>query len=242
MPDTVANIELDAQHYADDSQLVLTTGAGLRRLNQMYRGMTFPGWKIMGQTIIGRNFAELLTTDTSITTTAGTASYALPTTNRFRGRPFVEILDASQNSDPYIIEYANTFTEWSRYWTDNTNIPRICMLTGGGATAGQKIEFRPSPDTTGDTVRITGYKEVTELTNGAGTTEFTHRSSDDALAMLIAADYLAKRGDPGRAMELVSSAIGAMPAESVALKVQGTGHIRPWGDTGRTRYGSGRRR
>jgi hypothetical protein len=229
MPETVANIIIDAQHYADDSQLTLSTGVGLRRLNQMYRGMTNPGWKMLGRTVIGRNFPELLTTDTSLATTDGTATYTLPTTNRFRGRPFVEILDASDNSEPIRIPYATSMHEWNRYWSDNTDMPWMCMLiAAGGVTAGRKLEFRPSPDTTGDTIRLTGYKELDVFTATTDTTEFTEASSDDALAMLVAADYLSKRGDSGRAQELIENAIGIMPTDSVSVRLHDTGHIQPW--------------
>lgn len=60
-------------------------------------------------------------------------------------------------------------------------------------------------------------------------TRFKNFNSDKALAKLIASEFKRKRGDPGRADELVTEARGLLPTEDKTPKLRSFGHIRPWG-------------
>jgi len=71
--------------------------------------------------------------------------------------------------------------------------------------------------------------DVVELT-----TPFMHENSDQALAMLIAAHFKLKRGDPGRASELAGMASKLLPPNDPAPTLRGTNRVRPW------HYGGGR--
>ncbi len=306
MADTLANIEADAQHYANDSQLNAVSGQGLRVSNRLYNGMTTPGYRagFAGTLVtIGRRWPELLKSDTGLTTTSGTAKYALPSsrsgsttvddtssgstlpvaaTTSFRagdririnsggGREEVNIVDsvssgvslamvfaltnvhtlaqadavvienlvfhmeeltvvyvdASSNSYEYVIGKSPSEREWADHFSSNNAIPLVWKQYYDGSN--NVIEFRPAPDTTSDTIKLWGYVQATPFATSASTTEFIHKNSDYALALLIAADWLAKRDKTSRSRQLISEAVALLPSEDSGSRIRGSGMLTPWG-------------
>ena len=231
MVDTLTNIESDAQHYANDSQLNASSGQGLRVSNRLYNGMTTPGYRagFSGTLVsIGRRYPELLKTDSTLTTTSGTAKYTLPATPVFHMEELMVVyVDASSSSYEYVIDKSPSEREWAAHFSSNNAIPFVWKQYYDGSN--NVIEFRPAPDTTSDTIKLWGYVQATPFATSASTTEFIHKNSDYALSLLIAGDWLAKRGKTRRSRELITEAVALLPPEDSGSRIRGTGMLTPWG-------------
>lgn len=226
MADALTNIQSDARHYADDDNLALTTGQGLRVANVIYQGMLSPGYKLLGR-VIGRLWPEATREDTSLTMVVGDEdTYTWPTTPVFKNPVWLEGIDIN-TSDPYPILWAPDMTTWSAYDDQNgTDRPTYARLIDVAGTLKLALRRRPYQ---ADTIRITGLIERTEFSAGASTTCFRNKNADRALSMFIAADFKAKRGDRERAMELIENGISMLPESETGPALTGTGRIRPWG-------------
>ena len=224
MPETLTDIQATARDYTNNSQLNITTGDGARAANLLYVGMCAPsyrhGFRGVGMVHVGRRWRELLKLDSSVTTTAGTSAYTFPSTLTFHQDEFkVFYVDASASSEEVPIKRVTDIEEWAEEKATSNQFPSVYMLYNDGTN--DVIEFRPTPDTTGDTINIWGYTQPTSLTASA-TTVFAAHNIDKAFALLVAADWLAKRSKTQRASELLDQAMGLLP-----LGDRGTMMYRP---------------
>ena len=222
MADTLTGIQSDAQHYANDSQLNITSGQGLRVFHQLYFGMCDPGYKHgfrgIGMVNIGRRWREAFKTeDLSPTTTAGTSKYTWDPTLVFYDNEFkVFYVDDSASDEETLIERATDLEQWAEELSNTDGFPAVYMLYNDGSN--DVIEFRSTPNATGDTIRIWGYTQPASLTASASTI-FITQNSDKALAGLVAADYLAKRDKTRRAAEVLDEVLGLLPSGDRGTKV-----------------------
>lgn len=224
MADTLTNIQDGVRFWSDDSNLTVTSGTNLRIANTVYQGMFSPEYTFMG-VHVGRRWPEATQEDTSLTMVAGTEAYNWPTSPVFKGPFVIEGLDTNDNNEPYLILPAPDLTTWSAYDQNTNDRPVYWRRIDASGTA--KLELRPKPDQT-DGIRINGLIEVTEFTGGSDSTVFLNTQSDRAYAMLLGAHFLAKRGKPGRALEVVQMAAGLLPAHDITPSLTGTGRVRPW--------------
>lgn len=225
MADTLANIQTDARLWADDSQLTLTSGDGLRVFNLVYQGLMNPEFEMAGIKV-GRRWPEASRQDTSLTMVVGTEEYDWPTTTVFKPPWYIEGLDANNSDLPYTIWPVESMQEWSYFASVTNGRPKRYRLYNNAGTI--KMALRPKPYQT-DGVRISGLIEVTELTGSGDSTIFLNKASDRALSMLVAAYYQSKRGDrPGRAQELIALALGLLPKVDMTPMIAKTGYSRPW--------------
>ena len=209
MATTLTNIQTDVRFYAQDVDLVITSGNDLRRANEIYQGIFTPGFQML-DIAIGMRWPERVREDTSLTTTAAQAAYTWPSTPRFLlDDVAIELQDQSGGAtyrrlDPVIDELedlqlrnqSDTLPTHYRWWD---------------ASGTTQLVLRPSPVTAGLTIRIRGVSEVTVFADGTTTTEFDNINHDKALAMLIAAMYKIQRGDVGYAQILIKNAKGLLP-------------------------------
>lgn len=189
--------------------------------------MCSPDGEVVGKRV-GRRWRELSVQDTSISTVADQEEYTwkIPSEKQFAEDPYIELLDVSSSSDPWPILPCGSEERWSVLDILNSGIPTDYrfIVTSGSI----KIAFRPNPDTTGDTIRITGQRLPDEFINGESHTPFMDRRHDKALAILIAAEYRAQQESVEDAMRLVMQAIGLMPKNEFQPRVTPS-TIRPWG-------------
>lgn len=225
MADTLSNIQSDARFWANDRNLTIVSGTGLRIFNAVYQGMFSEDFRIAGIQI-GRRWPENTAEDTSLTMIVGQEQYTWPVSPVFKPGFFLEGLDASSNNEPYVIESAISSEQWSFFDDSNNATPLIYRLIDVSGVV--KLAIRPTPDSA-DPIRITGMKEITELTDGTKSTVFLNNNSDKALAKFIAAEYKAKRGDPERALQLIAEGRAFLPLYDYAPRFKPVGHIRPWG-------------
>ena len=225
MADTLTNIQEDVRHYADDGNLTIVSGQGLRIANLIYQGMLSPGFKLLGM-VIGRRWPEATRENTSLTMVVGDEdTYTWPATPVFKAPVWLEGIDAS-TSDPYPIEWAPDMATWSAYDDQNgTDRPTYARLIDVAGTLKLALRRRPYQ---ADTLRITGIIERTEFSSGSSSSCFIHKNADRALAHFIAADYKAKRGDMQRALSLIDDGVSLLPEQDATPSLIGFGRIRPW--------------
>ena len=219
MSNLVSAIQDWVRDYADATEIVLTSGEGLRRLNEVYHGMFNPDYAlgIGGSRFrVGRNWPEAyVTTDLGVNTTSGTASYAWPTTPIYREEPIVELETSAGSGDYEPVPPGLDEDEWvSLQNASNSRPERYRRLL---VSAAMNIQFAPTPNVTNLDIRLRGQTEITKFTattavDGTTNTIFFNEEPDQSLAYFIAAIYKAKRGDTGRAVELVQAGIGLLPA------------------------------
>ena len=227
MADTLTNIETDVQFWADDTALSITSGVNLRLFNTVYQGMFSPDYIVFGVKI-GRRWPEATREDTSLTMVAGQEDYTWPTTPEFKEPVWLE--GTNGTTDVYPILWVPDMATWSAYDPNNVgdSEPIYARLLDVAGTL--TLSLRPNPHRT-DGIRINGMIEVTELTTGANSTIFANKNADRALAMVVASHFKAKRGDSGRALELLNQAKSLLPINDVAPDFTGTGRIAPWGNS-----------
>ncbi len=214
MVDTLTGIQSDAQHYANDSQLNIISGQGLRVFHQLYFGMCDPGFKHgfrgVGMVNIGRRWREVFKTEDLTDTTEGTSKYTWDPTLTFYDNEFkVFYVDVSASNEEVPIERATDLEQWAEELSNSNGFPAVYMLYNDGTN--DVIEFRPTPDTSSDKIRIWGYTQPASLSASASTI-FITQNSDKALAGLVAADYFAKRGKTRRAAEVLDEVMGLLPS------------------------------
>jgi len=225
MSSILSDIQTLVRHYSNDSSLTITSGVGLNVANLIYQGVCSPDFKLMGQHI-GRRWPNVTREDTSITTTASTESYEWPHSPIFRLWPSLEYLDSSNSSESTPIEWVPSMDIWSRYDIATDGLPEYARLLNIDGEI--QLSLRPNPDTTGDTVRITGAIKVDDFTDSHSVTIFIDDNVDRALAFFIAADFKLKRGETQRAMELVQQGIGCYPASDKTPTLHTKGFIQSW--------------
>ena len=224
MADTLTNIQTDIRFWADDDNLTVTSGANLRAFNTVYEGMLTPDYRLMGVKI-GRRWPEVTREDTSLTMVIGQEQYTWPASPDFKPPFYIEGLDTNASNDPYPIPPAPDMASWSVLDDQNNARPIYYRLIDVSGTV--KLALRPAPDQA-DPIRITGLIEVTALTGGSDSTIFLNQNADKALAMLVAATFKAKRGDPSRALDLIQMARGMLPLHDSAPMLDTGGYILPW--------------
>lgn len=219
MSNLVSAIQDWVRDYADATEIVLTSGEGFRRLNEVYHGMFNPDYALGiggGRFRIGRNWPEAyVTTDLGTNTTAGTASYAFPASPLYREEPIVELETSVGSGDYEPVPSGLDEDEWvSLQNASNSRPERYRRLL---ISAAMNLQFAPTPNVTSLDIRLRGQTEITKFTaatavDGTTNTIFFNEEPDQALSYFIAALYKAKRGDTGRAVELVQAGIGLLPA------------------------------
>ena len=219
MSNTGNQIQDWVQIWADSASEVITSGDGLEILNEVYHGMFNPEYMISvgGRNFrIGRRWAEAYaTTDFASETTSGTSDYAWPTSPIYREEPIVELETSASSGDFEIIDPARDENEWASLRLASNGRPfryrRLLISTV------MNLRFAPTPSTTSLVIRLRGQQEITKFTattaaDGATLTIFFNEEADQALAYFIAALFKAKRGDSGRAVDLIQNGLGLLPA------------------------------
>lgn len=210
MATTLTNIQTDVRFWAQDQDLVITSGDNLRRANEVYQGIFTPGYTLTGLRV-GMRWPERIREHTSLATVSGTPGYNWPSSPVFlRDDAVVELQEASGGAVYRQLDLIADEAEDLALRNSSNTIPshyRWLMDTSGTAL----ITLRPTPSVTGLTIRIRGETEATAFTAGTSETEFTNINHDKALAMLIAAVFKMQRGDPGYAQALVANAKGLLP-------------------------------
>ncbi len=192
MPETLTNIQDQVRHLSRDDSVDITTGTGLGVANRINRGLA---------SFIEPD--ELIQEDTSLTTASGTETYTWPASPVFTLVFLLEIQDTN-NSDKYrVVKPSPNWFRWNRAGAAANGFPWYFKRIDVSGT--HKLDLRPIPDFV-KTIRITGQIEPTAFSDGNSTTTYLRYQIDDALALLIAADYLAKRAQGERAAELLQSA------------------------------------
>lgn len=231
MAETLSNIESDVQHWMDDITQNISYGSDLRITNTIYQGMCTPDYEFLvgnaGSFMIGRRWPELFRKHSTLATILGQSIYTLPPQPVFNPVEFIiYIIDASSNNTRRRIPRAADTEAWEKAFSTSNSTPRVHLRYHDGTN--HVIDFRPTPDTSGDTIQIWGLIEAPEFERGSDKTVFIHKNSDRALSMLIAAHYKAVTGDTGRAAELAGNAVGLLPKQDIGSKIADTRTITPW--------------
>ena len=217
---TLTEIEAGVRHSGAEGTLSLTSDSGLEVANRVYRGLAAE-----------LPWGELRRKDTSIATTAGTASYALPPASKiiFLDRKVVEIQDGDDEDKYKIVALPKTELELNlSALKPDQNVPDYHVYGNDGED--DVIEFAPAPRYDSKTVRITGTIEPEPLVDGEDATVFLQRAADDALEHLIAADFMIRdlgfqRSQPqiGKAQQILGRLFGkeAVPLELLQRIVSG---------------------
>ena len=179
--------------YLADEDFPLISGEGLRFAKTYYNALLTPGYRVFGRKV-GRRWPEAQRENTDITLTASTARYDWPTDPIFKDEPLIEILD-SQGDVRDVVEPPANMDEWSRWDVSGNGLPRVYRRLYVSSRV--QIEFRPTPDQTGETVRISGVIVPQDFEDGESRTIFLDPTADHALAALIASRILSKRETPG---------------------------------------------
>lgn len=228
MGSTLTSVQGLTRFHAKALNLIITSGQGLLVANQVLDAMCSPDGAVVGQRV-GRRWRELTVIDTSLTTTAGTEEYTWPIATSFSEDPYIELLDVSSSSDPWPIYPCGSEDEWSALDIYGNGIPTTYRFIDRVSIL--KIAFRPNPDTTGDTIRITGQKQPNPFVNGNDQTPFKDRRHDEALSILIAAEFRAQQEAVDDAQRLVRQALGLMPTNEFQPHATPS-RIKPWGGGG----------
>ena len=210
MATTLTNVQTDVRFWVQDADLVITSGDGLRRANEVYQGVFTPGYSLLDMKI-GMRWPERIRENTSLSTTDGTASYNWPSSPVFiLDDSVLELQEASGGSIYRSLDRIVDEVEDLMLRNSSNAIPthyRWGSDTSGTAT----VTLRPTPSQSSLTIRIRGATEVLAFVDGTSTTEFDNINHDKALAMLIASVYKIQRGDIGYAQTLIANAKGLLP-------------------------------
>ena len=210
---TVGQIETLVQHFAADTQIVLTSGKYKTLAQMVYEGLATPDYRLLNIKI-GRRWPEANRIDTGKTTTASVGTYTFTfSLGTFREEPVVKILDVSDSNRPYRVWPVPDEETWDQMFTTSASTPLFYRKYRNAANDDTLIVFRPAPNTTGDIIEINGELEITTLSVSTETTIFTHRQTDKALSMLIAAQILVDRNQEQKALTLITQAAGLLPAQ-----------------------------
>lgn len=195
----------------------IISGDGLLLARRMYRALVaaFP-WP-----------ERRITTPLAETTTAKTGTYEWPITPRYVDVRAFEMQDGNdQNRWKRIPPVAS-----ERIWNNQGNVPSQVMplshlLFQDVDTL--KVELRPAPSLTGQSMRVVGIAEPPTLVNGNSKTIFRTETGDDVFELLLAAETLSVDGFDqfagqrlGQATGLLQTLFGKdrVPAEAVAQLV-----------------------
>ena len=192
MSKTLAQIQTVVRFESRDESIDLSSSELLPLVNLIYRRIGNLG-----------EWAELVRTDTSLTTTAGTNSYTWPSVS-FSNVSLIEIQHPDLGMRYESVPAASGEALWAKYRKWENEFPVLYKREHNGTN--NLVSFAPTPDVSSLTIRITGVIEPPELTSSGDATIWIQSSMDDAMAYLISADIAAKRGYPQRSQELVARA------------------------------------
>lgn len=226
MGDTLLNLQPITRFFALDSDLVITSGEGLAVSNLVYQGMLTPDYRLAGVLNVGRRWPEVTREDTSITTTVGVEQYSWLTGVVFKDEPYIELVDASDN-EPWPIDPVPSMGVWSRADMTTNGTPRYYRMIDVSGR-GVQIALRPKPDTTGDTIRVTGIIEAPEFEDGSSRTVFRHKNSDRALALFIAYHYLRQRRKFDDANSVATEGLSLLPTYDFTPRIRPSAGSRPY--------------
>ena len=210
MATSLTNIQTDVRFWAQDADLVITSGDGLRRANEVYQGIFTPGYELLGIKV-GMRWPERIREDTSLVTTAAQASYTWPSSPVFLLDDVgIELQNQSGGSIYRALDRIADEIEDLALRNSSDTIPT--HYRWGSNTSGTAIiTLRPAPSLANLTIRIRGVSEVVAFALAADVSEFDNVNHDKALALLIAAVYKIQRGDIGYAQTLIANAKGLLP-------------------------------
>ena len=213
---TLSEVEAEVQFLADESNLVLSSGAGLAIFNSYYK--LFSGL---------RRWGELEITDSSIVTVAGQEAYRWPITRTFIIEPAILLQRTAGNTNNFVQVWPVTDNiHWGCLANVTQSFPSHYKRESKGANDFTLL-FRPFPNTADLQVRIVGQAEPIKLVQAADRTVFRESKTDLALARYIAAQYQKKRDNPGRAEELLDEMRDMLP-ESDYMPTPRPTDIIPW--------------
>lgn len=215
---TLANLLLDVQFHANDSQFSAAQGsAALRIVNEAYQDFA---------TL--RKWPELDKVDTSLTTVAGQEAYTWPITLIWKDEPTINIKRINQQNYPYRMNPCPSEDMWAQVRRTGNSFPYYYRRYRTGTT--DTLLLRPITAFTGDIIEIWGPTEITEFVgdgSAADTTPFMNTQSDRALAMWIAMFLKLQRKDVAGAQVLRQQATGILPARQFT-PVYRQGELQPW--------------
>ena len=196
MTRTLTELNTTVKIAAKDDKIDLTDATGLDITNTMYRAVVtlFP-------------WSEFRETSTIASVVSGTGTYAwpLPATVIYTDVVAIEVGIDFSDSEFVLLEKPPSELEWNRASAESDSRPVYYMRYSVSGT--DYIEIRPAPNYGTATLQVTGTIEPTALTTGTDVTEFLARSADDALAYLIAAEYLTRDGRQQDANTQVQKAV-----------------------------------
>lgn len=194
------DIEPDVQFFADESNLAISSGVNLPIVNSFYK--EFCGLRL---------FPELEITDDSIVTVAGQESYVWPINVQFRGEPalilqrtlgnprnFVQVWPETNNVHwGYLKNVVQSFP--SHYKKESQDGKNYSLL------------LRPIPNISGLSLLLIGQALPPTLSGPLDTTVFKEENRDRAFARFLAAKWQEKRGNSGRAQDLLDEVDALLP-------------------------------
>ena len=186
MAKLVSDIQNGMRFKGAEDTITITSGEGLRNLNNMYRRVA-----------VLLPWPELMQEDTSLTTTAATR-YNWPNSPVFLDLRLVEIQDGDDNNfyKPFWpAPDMHTLADVRRKPVQSVPDYYFRMTVARV----QKIELLPAPKYSGKIIRRTGIVEPEELAGADGLTVFTQNIADDALEHMLAGFYQERDGMSGQA-------------------------------------------
>ena len=181
---SLTEIQTGFQFSAAQGSTSLTTETELAVFNRIYRGLAAE-----------LPWPELRRRDTSLTSTAATAAYDMPSRASivFLDLKLVEIQDGDDEDKYKVVPPA--ISELKLNIADqkpDLNVPDYYVLDNDDVD--DQIRFAPSPKYTSKIIRLTGIVEPDPLIDGDDATVFRQRTADDALEHLVAADFYMQGG------------------------------------------------
>lgn len=194
------DIEPEVQFFADESNLTISSGVNLPIVNSFYK--EFCGLRL---------FPELEVTDSSITLVQGQEAYKWPIAYQFRNEPALLLQRTTGNPRNFVKVWP---VQDNVYWGFLKNVVQSFpshykkeKQTGEDYT----LLLRPVSNITGLQLLLAGQVLPPLFTAATDRTIFMEENRDRAFARFLAAQWHKKRGNIGRAEELLDEVDDLMP-------------------------------
>ena len=212
----ISDIETEVQFLADESNLVISSGANLPILNGYYKMFCRM-----------RLWPELNITDTSVVLTAGQEAYQWPTTHIFQTEPALILQRTVGNPRNFVKVWP---VQDEIYWGFLKNVVQSfpSHYKKERLSAGEySLLMRPVSNVTGLQLLIVGQIEPDLFVQSTDTTVFKEEQSDRAFSRFLAAQWQKKRNNSGRAAELIDEMEMLLPEGDFGPTAR-PNNIIPW--------------